>query len=552
MGGCKGVEHSGTLNDMNIRRLFWLCASLITASVSPFASFRADAQTVATDKFMIQVVSEQKALPTGKPASIELFVMDASSMAAVAGLEISAKLSMPSMESMMLEGPKVSKGPKPGHYTISLRFPHHGEYRIELDMKSSDGGKSQASITLTPGDSAKTGMSHDHEMMSMRGTLGDWVANREGSGTSWQPDSSPMFMKMLPKSGRYELSLMGTVQTGFIDAGGKRGDSQLYANSMAMVMGRRETGGGTLGFGLMASLDALTNGKRGVPNLFQTGETAGGQPLVDRQHPHDLLAEASLSYSYPISKDARVFVYGGLVGEPALGNVMFLHRSSGMEIPEAPITHHWFDSTHISFGVATVGVTLSDKWKLEGSAFNGHEPDENRYAIDPIRLNSASGRVTYNPTKDLSLSTSYGYLKSPEALEPGLDQHRLTASAMYSRNFANGDNWSSSLMFGRLIVPGRKDSNAISLESTYFHRADSFFARYEGVDKDELVGIPAGSYRIGKFLLGDVRDISSKDGYDVGIGAYLGFYSFPSGLNAYYGKSPVTLGIFLRVKPSRM
>ena len=388
--------------------------------------------------------------------------------------------------------------------------------------------------------------------MQMKGSLGDWSMNREGSGTSWQPDSSPMYMKMLPKAGRYDLSLMGQVQTGYIDTGGKRGDKQGYANSMLMWMAQRDTGGGKLGLHLMLSADPITNGKRGVPNLFQTGEALNGKPLVDRQHPHDLLSELAASFSKPINRKDRVFLYAGPVGEPALGNVMFMHRPSGSEIPEAPISHHWFDSTHISFGVATLGLSFGEKWKFEASAFNGHEPDENRFDIDPISLNSASGRISFNPDRNWSLSASYGFLNSPEALEAGLDQHRLTANATYNRASENGDNLATTFLFGRLIVSGAKESNALLLESSLTHRDDTTFVRFERVDKDELVGVPPGRYTIDKLLIGDVHNLVKRDGYEYGLGGYFGIYTFPKVLDTFYGNHPVTWGLFLRVRPGRM
>ena len=518
-------------------------------------------QMVTVEPYMVQLETAPKEIKAGSPSALDIFVMDSKSMDPIDKLMITASLVMPSMTGMMLDKPTVKPGSKAGHYEVKATFPHAGDYRLDLLIKNPAGKTASASLTLKIGGSSNgnedmqgmKGMSGmaGMEGMEMKGTLGDWTAAREGSGTAWQPDSSPMFMKMLPKVGRYDLGVMGTIQSGYVDSGGKRGQRQGYANSMVMLMGRRETGRGTLGFNLMASLDPITNGKRGVPNLFQTGETLNGKPLVDRQHPHDLLAEAAISYSHPIGHDLRAFVYGGPIGEPALGNVMFMHRASGMEIPEAPISHHWFDSTHIAFGVATLGLTLADKWKLEGSLFNGHEPDENRYDVDPIALNSASGRLSYNPNNNWSFSASFGYLKSPEALEPGVDQHRLTASAAYSMPLANGDNWSTSLLYGKLIVPGKKDSNAYVLESTLYHGKDSIFGRYERVDKDELVGVPEGSYPINKVLLGDVHNVASKSGFDLGVGAYVGLYSFPSALKPFYG-NPVTFGVFLRVRPSAM
>lgn len=466
------------------------------------------------------------------------------------GLTGTAKLSMPSMSGMKLETPTFAAAAAAGEYVIHVDLPHSGIYWLVLHLKTPNGTKADPSFDIEVG----TGSEPMEEMqgMHMKGSLGVWPASREGSGTSWQPDASTMFMKMLPDAGRYSLGMMGDVQAGYVDAGGKRGDKQIFTNSMVMLMARRDMSGGTLGLNFMTSLDPIINGKKGVPDLFQTGETNNGVPLVDRQHPHDLLSEISASYSHPLGKDLNGFIYGGPVGEPALGNVMFMHRASGMEVPEAPISHHWFDSTHISFGVLTGGITLQNKWKLEGSVFNGHEPDENRFDIDPIQLNSASGRLSYNPSAEWSFSASYGYLKSPEALEPGLDQHRATVSAAYSHKFSNGDSFCATGYYGRLIIPGRADSNGWLLEGTLYHGAESAFARFERVDKDELFGVPPGSYTVNKLLVGDVHNVVSSQGFDIGVGAYLGFYSFPGSLKPYYGTNPVTLGAFLRIRPSRM
>ncbi len=57
-----------------------------------------------------------------------------------------------------------------------------------------------------------------------------------------------------------------------------------------------------------------------------------------------------------------------------------MHRSSARCDPEAPITHHGFDSTHITLGVTTAGYA-TPHWQVEASAFKGRKPDENRYNI---------------------------------------------------------------------------------------------------------------------------------------------------------------------------
>ena len=405
-----------------------------------------------------------------------------------------------------------------------------------------------------PKDKPMQHQGHDMQMGGMKGTQGDWSMARQGSGTSWMPDSSPMFMKMLPSWNGFEMHLMGSASANYHDAGGPRGDSQLFSSSMGMLMMRRaQSDGGVLGFQFMASLDPVFNGKKGYPNLFQTGETEGGMPLRDRQHPHDLFSEIAVAYSRPVGANMRAIGYFGIAGEPALGGSMFMMRPSGMENPESPIGHHWFDSSHISFGVATLGLAANDKWKFEASAFNGTEPDEDRYDIDTIKFDSASGRVSYNPGPDWSFQISYGFLKEPEAVtEPGLSQHRLTASLMHSRPMSNGDNASMAVTFGRNIKPGEDPTNALGVEGTYFRGKDAYFARFERVEKDELVGVPPGTYTINKLTFGGVRNIAETSGYDVGVGAFLGLHSFPSSLEPYYGKSPVSVGVFVRIRPSKM
>ena len=389
--------------------------------------------------------------------------------------------------------------------------------------------------------------------MEMRGTLGPWNMNREGSGTTWLPDSSPMYGRMKQR-GAWQLMEMGMATVEYSDAGGKRGESQVYGASQYMVMGQKTNAKSqTLGLRGMFSLDPLTNGKRGYPNLFQTGETANGLPLKDRQHPHDLIMELSASYSQPISKNNRAFLYVAPAGEPAIGPAAFMHRPSAWDNPTAPISHHWFDGTHITYGVATAGVTMTDKWKLEGSVFNGREPNENRYNIDPIHLNSYSGRVTHNPTKDISLEASYAFEKSPEALEPLVNRHQLIISAMHNKAFGKGDNLASMIAIGQNMPTGSKPkTTAMLLETAYTHGKETYFARLDNTQKDELVNVPTGNYRVQKLSLGGVHNLKQTEQGQQGIGGSLDFYQFPSALRPFYGKSPVSVNLFYRWRFGKM
>src|SRR4029079_16730487 len=150
---------------------------------------------------------------------------------------------------------------------------------------------------------------------------------------------------------------------------GPRGDDKAFGQSTAVLLSERRVGPGTLGLRAMVSLDP-TMGKSGYPLLFQTGESADGMtPLVDRQHPHDFFMELAASYSVTLGMDGAAFAYFGLPGEPALGPTAFMHRFSGMRNPEAPLTHHWLDATHIACGVATLGAS-KDPVQIEASWFN--------------------------------------------------------------------------------------------------------------------------------------------------------------------------------------
>ena len=164
------------------------------------------------------------------------------------------------------------------------------------------------------------------------------------------------------------------------------GPRRHHFRSRRMVNGHglSPVGPGTSQLRGMISAEPLTFPRGGSPLLFQTGETYKGRPLIDRQHPHDLVMELSSTYTVPLGDRATWFAYLGYPGEPALGPVAFMHRASAAENPSAPLAHHLQDSTHITFGVFTTGFTY--RWlKLEGSVFNGREPDENRYNFEAHR-----------------------------------------------------------------------------------------------------------------------------------------------------------------------
>ena len=385
--------------------------------------------------------------------------------------------------------------------------------------------------------------------MQMQGLYGSYSMTREGSGTSWQPETTPM-------QGAHQMQGDWlTMEHGFIDAiyddqGGPRGATQSFSTSMLMLMARRDLADGSFGMRLMVSADPLM-GKSGYPLLFQTGETANGiDPLIDRQHPHDLLMEAALTYSHDFGKGASAFVYAGLPGEPALGPNAFMHRLSALENPEAPLSHHWLDSTHVTWGVVTAGYVVAGV-KLEASAFNGREPDENRYDIEVRALDSYAVRASYNPSERWSLQASFGRLASPEQLEPQVSVRRSTASVSYNAPLARW--WQTTLAFGRNMPSTGAATDAWLLESSAaVSPALTLFARYEHVAKDELFlpdqPLYGRTFTIQKLSLGAVYDFAQWAGVRFGAGALLSVYDYPASLNASYGSQPRSFMVFMRAR----
>ena len=389
-----------------------------------------------------------------------------------------------------------------------------------------------------------------HEQ-GMRAWFGPYAMTRESSGTSWQPDST-VHQGIHTKFGSWDVMTHGFAQLVYDRQGGPRGDSKAFANSMLMVMANRSVGeAGTFGLRAMISADPLF-GKRGYPLLLQTGESADGRtPLIDRQHPHDLFMELAASYSHRLSERSSLFFYAGLPGEPALGPPAFMHRFSGEDNPEAPISHHWLDSTHIAFGVMTLGYVVGGL-KFEGSVFRGREPDQFRYNIESGKLDSASLRLSYNPNYNWALQVSRGHIKSPEQFHANENIDRTTASAIYHQDFGRA-RWQFTAAWGRNAPSGGVATNAYLLESAVsVAKTHTFFARAERAAKNELFlpGDPRDhdNFRVGKVSAGYIHDFPSDNHFKIGLGGLVSKYSIPGELHSTYGSNPTSFMLFARVK----
>jgi len=403
-------------------------------------------------------------------------------------------------------------------------------------------------------DGVSPDMVFEQKMSQMSGVTGPWTMSREGSGTSWLPDSSLLYGRMFQPVRGWETMAMGQAVAAGLKSSGTRGSERTAGMSQLMWMARRERPAGvTQGLRLMVSADAWMNGGRGYPLLFQTGETSGGVALVDRQHPHDGLMELAFTESARLGRESRAMLYVAPVGEPALGPAAFQHRPSSWETPVAPLSHHWLDGTHITSGVLTLGATHQDKLRLEGSAFTGREPDENRMRIDPIHLDSYSTRVSWNPNAATSAQVSYGFLKSPEALDPDHNATRFTASVMQNWQINAGGVLSGMLAFGRNSSHGVNGfSNALLAEASYVRGKESIFTRIERVEKDGLSVTSPGVQAITKLTIGGFHVVRLTPDAEHSVGASMDFHSIPQGVQGTYGTSPVGINVFYRVRLPRM
>jgi hypothetical protein len=337
--------------------------------------------------------------------------------------------------------------------------------------------------------------------------------------------------------------------------GGRRGDSQLGSLNWIMLMASREVAGGHFQARTMLSLDPATVTPKGYPLLLQSGEAYKGEPLHDRQHPHDFLMEVGALYQREFNKQVAWSIYAAPSGEPALGPVAFMHRPSAMDNPSAPIGHHWQDATHVSFGVITGGL-LTERWQVEGSVFNGREPDEHRWNIDPIKLDSYSGRVTFNPTMNWSLAAGIGYLKSPEALHPDESLHRITASILHGQKLASGGQSASSLIWGMNNHGTSAATHSVLFENeTIFDSKNTLFGRTEWVQKtgeDLALGETqsATKFNVGTAELGFVREFLRVHWATLGFGAAGTVNFVPAALEPAYGsRTPLGAFVFLRLRP---
>jgi hypothetical protein len=402
-----------------------------------------------------------------------------------------------------------------------------------------------------------------HEHVSVTAPL--LTPTRDASGTGWLPDATPMYGVHREWSS-WEVRVNGAI---FMQAlfeprdrhrtGGSQ-TRQVVSTNWGMLMARRSVAGGRFGVRTMISAEPWTVSRCGSLNFLAVGERCGDETVHDRQQPHDLFMELAVDYERRLRGEWLWQIYAGLSGEPAFGPAGYPHRPSALGNPSGPLTHHWLDSTHVTFGVITGGVR-NQRWKVEASTFNGREPDDSRVDLDLGGFDSASARVSFLPSGRWALQVSAANLRVATSDFPFPNQPsdvRATVSATYHRPLGANGLWATTAAYGANhaeervalgVFHGTSGAGLIESSATFSDRHTLF-------GRGELGGMPAHHLHaheysllimpIGKVQVGYVRHLSAIRGVVPGVGAAaaLNFVSrelaprysgrFAPGLNVFF------------------
>ena len=403
--------------------------------------------------------------------------------------------------------------------------------------------------------------SHAQMSMNMGGPADSLIPNilrHDGSGTDFEPASSVPPMRMRMTQNNWMLMLHGFATAVEQQQSGPRGHDKFFSVNWLMPMAQRSAGANQYTLRAMLSLEPATITGRYYPELFQQGETAFGKPIVDGQHPHNLFMEIAGMYDRKLGAHALLSLYGGPVGDPALGPEAFPHRPSASEDPLAPLGHHLEDSTHIAYEVVTGGVSLASHRfgaRLEGSGFHGREPDENRWHIEVGAVDSWAARLSFEPGPDWTAQYSVGRLHAPEAVHPQEDVLRQTASASYHHAWSPAS-LNATIVWGRNHTVGSTEiANGYLAEGTLHLRGtQSIWTRIENADRtSDLLGAAAPPEetvigRVQAYTGGYAHRLWHGSGGSTELGAQLTGYTTPSTLVPLYGQHPFGVATVFKVQ----
>lgn len=408
-----------------------------------------------------------------------------------------------------------------------------------------------------------------HEHVAVTAPL--LTPTRETSGTAWLPPVTPMYGVHRAWAGwdvrlNGAFFLQGVFEPRYRHRTGGSATRQAASINWGMFTARRTLRGGRFGIRTMFSAEPWTMPGCGALNLLATGEVCNGDSVHDRQQPHDAFMELAVDYDRPIAAAWRWQVYGGLAGEPALGPPGYPHRASAMPNPVRPMTHHWLDSTHVSFGVVTLGVH-NQRWKAELSTFNGREADERRGDLDLGGFDSFAGRLSFLPTERIALQVSAARLRDVTTEFPFPSQDpvmRATTSAVYHVPFRAGGVWATTLAVGANHVRAAVSGGLLHATSVgaLLETSMTFSGRHTLFGRGEVGGMPAhhlhahqystSVFAVGKLQFGYVRQLRARRGVVPGIGGTVAVSLLSPELAPYYtARTAPSFGVFFSLQPTK-
>jgi hypothetical protein len=401
---------------------------------------------------------------------------------------------------------------------------------------------------------------------------------KEASGTAWLPAVTPMYGAHRPWRG-WDLRMTGVLFAQALFEPRDRHRTGGFSTRQAtfpnwgMFMARRTVAGGRFGVRTMLSVEPLTVRDCGSLSFLAVGEVCDDDTVHDRRPPHDLFMELAVDYERSFSPGWRWQLYAGLAGEPALGPPGYPHRASATANPLAPITHHWLDATHVTFGVVTVAVH-NQQWKAEVSAFNGRDPDASRVDVDLGSLDSFAARATFLPTERFAIQFSVGRLRDATTEFPFPGQEpiiRFTASAAYHHPLAANGIWATTVAYGsNYAQTGAGDMLHTPTDGLVYARTGGMLLesrltvadRHTVFGRGEAAGMPAHHlhaleypmfvFNIGKAQLGYVWHLRPVKGVQAGFGASAAISFVPPELESRYeGRTAPSFGVFFNLQGAR-
>lgn len=410
-------------------------------------------------------------------------------------------------------------------------------------------------VTLLWGVPAAVSAQHEaHGSGSAARPVVELSQARTASGTAWLPDAGRV-PGLHTAAGEWSFMLHGAAFLQYVRSLGTRGQGQLGSANWVMFMATRPAVGGRVRLRVMATAEPFTLPGAGYPQPLQVAHPYRGQPAPDRQHSHELIAEASAAYEWAASDGLALSLYAAPVGEPALGPVAYNHRPSAAYEPTAPLGHIAQDYAHESLGVITLGA-FGRGARFEASVFNGSHPDEVRTNLDlqGARLNAVAGRLTVAPSAGVTAAAWYGAIPAAGGAHAHGASRRFGASLLHVRA-RGGGTWSAALLYAGLEEEGEPVRHTMLVESTLdLTPAQAVFGRVEYVRRsaDELVltGSVPNELDLAAVSLGAARRLWHTRAASLVAGARVTAHLVPPALEAFYGsRTPLALLAYVRIAP---